>query len=193
MSGFNLSEAGEKQQGTQYQKVGVYPDVKVTEVVLEKSTVKQVPYLKLITSGANGEVGQSNKMFLSTTVGEGKKTSAWAITARNLVDLIMATHNVDEDTAKGMIVVENENQLLAKVSALLVGRPFRAKFKGEEGSKGNGTIFATLAQVESMKVPSAESRLSFDPTRDIKKYEGPILGSPADAPKKEVDQDALPF
>jgi hypothetical protein len=123
-------------------------------------------------------------MFLSTTVGEGKQTSAWAITARNLVDLIVATHGVSEAEAKGMIKVENEQQLINKVSALLVGKPFRAKFKGEEGAKGG--VFASLALVESMKV--SPTTLKFNPEKDIKKYTGPAVTTSAPA----VDAN-LPF
>jgi hypothetical protein len=193
MSGFNLKDAGDKPVQASFQKPGIYENVKVVDVLLEKSSQKQVLYLKLVTSGQNGETGYSTKMFLSTTVGEGKKTSAWSITARNLADLICATHNIEDAKAKEMIAVETVDQLVSKVSALLVGRPFRAKFKGEEGSNGNGTIFASLDRVESMQIAAENTNLRFDAARDIKKYEGPVMTSPANAPKKEVDQDALPF
>lgn len=173
---FNLKDAGEK-SSISYQRTGIFENVQVTSVLLEKSSQKQVPYIKLVTKGPDGEVGQSNKMFLSTTVGEGKKTSAWAITARNLVDLIVATHNCSEDEAKAMIAVESETQLVNKVSALLIGKPFRAKFKGEEGNKGNGVIFASLAQVESMKVPASETALRYSDMKDIKRYEGPAIST----------------
>ena len=187
MSGFNLNEASEKNT-IDYQKPGIYDNVIITEVVAEKSSVKAVPYLKLVTKGTNGEVGSSARMFLSTVVGEGKKTSAWAITARHLVDLLKATNNVDEATAKSMINVENEQQLISKVSALLVGKPFRAKFKGEEGQKGG--IFAVLSLVESMQVDKAASSLKFSIEKDIKKYEGPKT---TEAPTSAAVNSDLPF
>lgn len=166
---FNLNEATDKKTAT-YQQPGISDNVVVTEVLLEKSNVKQSPYLRLVTKGENGEQGTSGRMYLSTNVADGKRISAWAITARNLVDLIMATHNVDEATAKTYINdVASEQALVNKISALLVGKPFRAKFKGEEGQKGG--IFATLAQVESMGVTSTKMRFNAD--KDIKKYTGP--------------------
>lgn len=189
--GFNLKEAGEKNTST-YQRPGIYDNVSVTEVLLEKSSKKQVPYLKLVTKGPNGETGYSTKMFLSTTVGEGKKASAWSITARNLVDLITATHNINDDEAKTKIAdIPTEEALVAKVSALLVGKPFRAKFKGEEGSNGNGTIFASLAQVESMQVQPTNLRYSAD--RDIKKYDGPVQTEAAMATTSNSGTSDLPF
>lgn len=173
MSQFDLKEANESQVSTvNYQKVGVYDNVKITEVVLAETSVNKVPYIELKTIGQNGEVGRSNKMFLSTDVKPGKTTSAWAITARNIVDLLVNTHNITRDEAKAMIAVDNAQQLVTKLSALLIGKPFRAKFKGEEGQKP-GVIYPTMDITESMQVPAAETRLSFNPDRDIKKYQGP--------------------
>ena len=80
----------------------------------------------------------------------------------------MAATNVSEEEAKAKINVENETQLVAKVSAILIGKPFRGKFKGEQSQKG--LVFAHLAQVESMEV--APTKMKFNADKDIKKYEG---------------------
>lgn len=177
MSQFNLQDASESQLSTvNYQKVGVYDNIKITEVVLAETSVNKVPYIELKTIGQNGEVGRSNKMFLSTDTKPGKTTSAWAITARNIVDLLVNTHNINRDEAKALIAVDNTQQLVTKLSALLIGKPFRAKFKGEEGQKP-GVIYPTMDITESMKVPIAETRLSFNPDRDIKKYQGPVAAT----------------
>lgn len=167
MSGFNLNDASEKNVSV-YQEPGIHDNVKVTKVDIDESAVKKSKYLLLTTEGPNGEIGKSNKMFLSNVKGEGKQTTAWAITARNLVDLIMAATNVSEEEAKAKINVENETQLVAKVSAILIGKPFRGKFKGEQSQKG--LVFASLAQVESMEV--VPTKMKFNADKDIKKYEG---------------------
>lgn len=170
---FDLNDANDSQVNTvNYQKVGVYENIKITEVILAETSKAKVPYIELKTIGQNGEVGRSNKMFLSTDTKPGKTTSAWAITARNIVDLLVNTHNITRDEAKALIAVDSVQQLVNKLSALLVGKPFRAKFKGEEGQKP-GLIYPTLDITESMQVKAEETRLSFDPIRDIKKYQGP--------------------
>jgi hypothetical protein len=125
-------------------------------------------------------------MFLSTDVKEGKKMAAWNVTARNLVDILMSAHNVTEAEAKAMIVVETKEQLVAKLSALLVGRKVRAKFKGETSQKGY--VFAILAQTESIAVTPENSRLKFDPSRDIEAFKG----IPSEVTTAEVKED-LPF
>ena len=189
---FNLNDAPDKSQnvGPQYQKPGISENTVVTEAVLLSTSANQVPYMELRTTGPNGELGKSNKMFLSTDVKEGKKMSAWAVTSRNIVDLIVATHNVDEPTAKNMLTASTKEEVVTKVSTILVGRPFRAKFKGKETV--DGKIYASLDSAESMKVPSGESKLKFDAYRDITKE------APFTAAKEVMNQPAntgsdLPF
>ena len=182
---FNLNAASERTE-TKYQQPGI-STVTFKEVLLDNTKTNNVPFIKLVTEGENGEIGQSSQMFLSTEVKAGKKMAAWNVTARNIVDILVNAHNVDEATAKGMIAVENANQLVAKLSALLVGRKVRAKFKGETSQKGN--VFAILAQTESLNVPAEQSRLKFDPSRDIK----PFAGIPSDATESTAVESDLPF
>lgn len=168
---FDLNQASEGNNGKQFQNTGIFDNVKVSEVVLEKTSKNQVSYMRLVTEGSNGEIGSSPKMFLSTDVKEGKKTSGWGVTARSLVDLLKATYNVTEEAAKAMMPnVNSEQELVQKVSTLLVGRPFRAKFKGTTNEKGY--IYAELGQAESMRIEP--TKMHFDATRDIKAYSGPV-------------------
>jgi len=181
---FNLNEASAANTGSTYQQPGIHENVMISEVVLEKTTKNDVPYMKFITKGPNGEIGNSPKMFLSTEVKEGKKTSGWGVTARNLVDWIKATYNVDEDTAKSKITnVNSHEQLVQVVSALLVGKPARVKFKGVTSSKGS--IFAEVGQVESLRVNPTAMR--YDPSRDIKAYDGVTTTA------NPIAIDGLPF
>lgn len=172
---FDLNQASEGSKSSNYQTPGIFDNVKVTDVVIEKSPVKGSSYLKLVTEGEDGAVGSSTKMYLSTTPSQGKTISAWAVTARNIIDLFKATHNVDEEGAKQVIdltKVTSEEQLRDKLSAALVGRPFRAMFRGEKTSKGN--TYAILGKAESMRVPKTESKLRFNPETDIKPYVGSV-------------------
>ena len=136
---FDLNEASEK-SSTDYQKPGI-TNVTFTGVVLEKTKTNQVPFIKLLTKSDSGEVGNSSQMFLSTEKKAGKTMAAWNVTARNLVDILKSAHNVDDATAKSMITdIPTQEALVTKLSALLVGKKVRAKFKGETSEKGN--IFA---------------------------------------------------
>lgn len=166
---FDLKDASDKLTNT-YQKPGI-ANVTITAVSLEETGTNKVPFIQLLTESESGDVGKSGRMFLSTEVKPGKKTSGWAVTARNLVDIIMATKNISEDDAKATISgIANKEQLAAKLSAILIGGKLRAKFKGETNEKGN--IYATLAQVESLSVPVAETSLRYDASRDIKPFTG---------------------
>lgn len=180
---FNLNAASEKTT-PKYQEPGISV-VEFTEVLLEATKTNNVPFIRLVTKNQDGAIGQSSQMFLSTDVKPGKKMAAWNVTARNIVDILVNAHDCDEATAKAMIAVENEKQLVTKLSALLVGRKVRAKFKGETSQKGN--VFAILAQTESISVPADKSSLKFDPIRDIK----PFAGVPQ-TESAETTQD-LPF
>lgn len=189
---FNLNAASEKSTGPVYQRPGIEENVRISKVSIEETSLNKVKYLQLETTNSRGEIGKSTRMFLGTEVKAGKKCSGWSISARNLVDLLMVTHNVDEDTAKGMINIEGGteqdklNKLVNKVSALLVGKPFRAKFRGEETR--SGAIIAEIGAVESMNVSLENTRLKYDATRDIKKYEGT-----AQVAAPQADTADLPF
>lgn len=194
---FNLSDApeGNTLPVTVYQKTGIFDNVVISEVVLEHSSKAGVPYMRVITQGVNGEIGSGPKMYFSTDVKEGKRTSGWGVTARSLTDWIMSTHNVDEVTAQDLMKeIPTIDAAIKKVSALLVGRKFRAKFKGETSQKGN--IYAILAQTESMQVPLESSRLKYSADYDIKPYTGitqQVIPSGNDLMNSTVNNDSLPF
>lgn len=188
---FDLNSASEEKKytGPTYQRPGIAEDVKVTKILMEKTSVNSVDYMQLETLSPDGAVGKSNKMFLSTDTKPGKKTSGWGVTARNIINLLTVTHNIDEDTAKGLFGTPTSKEDIVKVlTPLLVGKPFRAKFKGQEGR--TGAVYAELAGVESMSIPTESTRLKFDASRDITKYEGVKTSETANAVNKTDD---LPF
>lgn len=176
-----------------WQTPGIYENVRISEIKYGKSAIKGSPYVQLMTIGANNEVGSSSKMYLNTVASEGKTRCAWDITAGNLADLIVATHNIPRTEAELIdLVPDNEpdvakqhEMLVHKLSTLLCNRPFRAKFKGEQ-PKENGLVFATLDRVETMNIPKEASRLRFDSKYDIK-----MFGQ--EAVEAEKAKDDLPF
>ncbi len=200
----NKEKAVEKKDGNVravYQTPGIFDNVRIAEVKQGKSSFKKTPFIQLITVGQNGEIGKSTEMYLSTEVSPGKSMPAWNVTSRNLIDLVVATDpgksRADLDglelvpdikDAQGNPDLEKQYQgLVDIVTDLLVGKPFRAKFKGEEGK--NGYIYATMDRVESMSIPRASSRLKFDENYDIKKLSNI---SPQEATAEPVGDD-LPF
>lgn len=190
--GFNLSDAAEQKQGSSvnYQKPGIYDNVTVTKVNLGAASTGS-KYLQFETVGANGEVGKSPQMYLNTTAPEGKPT-AWSITASNLRGYIMATHNVTREEADTMLQnVPNEEAVQTKVSALLVGRKFRAKFKGVQTSRGY--TIAELAGSESMQVPKEATTLKYDETRDFVPYKGTTQTVTPVMETSTTTSDDLPF
>jgi hypothetical protein len=174
---FNLKQE-EGSNKVEYQKPGVYDNVVVTEVVLGKSSFKKTTYIELKTLGQNGEVGKSNKMYLSTVPSGTNTVAAWDITKRNIGDIVLATNNLTKQEVGEIELVpsnttadieEQYNMLAKKVASLVVGKPFRAKFKGEQNKEG-GIIFSTLDKVEHMNVPKAASGLRFNEQYDIKLF-----------------------
>lgn len=189
MNNYSLSNAPERTsyknenaKFATYQKPGIEDNVTVTKVSLGASSLNKVPYLELETTNSKGEIGKSTRMWLSTTKnknfdGSEKKLTGWDITARSIVDLITATHNITREEAKAIELVSSEEtnkeklhvSIQNKVSSLLIGKPFRAKFRGEQTME-NGPIWTYLDLVESMSVPKENSILYFNPQRDIEMF-----------------------
>ena len=180
---FNLKqENSNSQQSIQpnkvrYQRPGIYDNVKITEILFGKSSVKQTPYIQLKTVNNLDEVGNSSRMYLSNTRAEGKQTTAWTITAKNLINLIISTNNISKQEAENIELVSPSEtnpdkmyaQLVNKLSSLLIGKPFRAKFIGEQ-TKENGIVYASLDRSESMSIPASQSYLKFDESKDVKLF-----------------------
>lgn len=190
---FDLKDAAPESKQSQYQRPGIYDNIKVTEVTLGAASTGS-KYIQFATIGADGSVGKSPQMYLN---GAGEpvnpeKPTAWSITARNLKTYLASTHNVTLEEAAGMISgVASPEQLQTKVPALLVGKLFRGKFSGVQTSKG--AIIAELSGSESMRVPSDETKLKYDAVRDTKLYKGtPQTGVEA-VMQPTSGNDDLPF
>ncbi len=186
---FDLKDAAAQAPQKQYQTPGIFENVVITAVNQgEASTGSK--YIQFETIGADGSIGKSPQMYLNN-VANGDKPTAWSITARNLKNYLASTHNVSLDEAAEMIKgIGSVEDLKNKVSALLVGRKFRAKFMGVQTSKG--FTIAELSGSESMQVPLAETKLKYDSVKDFKPYKGTLQTSQPTFAKTEVIDD-LPF
>jgi hypothetical protein len=180
---FSLNDAEDnkvskpRDPNTLYNAPGIYDNVVITDIKVD-TTPGRNHYIVPLTKSPEG-LGRSRKMYLNTDVKEGKTTSAWKITARQIVEIIKASNNWDDTQAKNSLgnlnlsadgVNINAEELAAKLSAVIVGKPFRAVFHGEQRTNAEGVtrVYTEMMYVESMNVPKAESKLKFDPAIHVK-------------------------
>ena len=180
---FSLNDAEDnkvskpRDPNTSYNAPGIYDNVVITDIKVD-TTPGRNHYIVPLTKSPEG-LGRSRKMYLNTDIKEGKTTSAWKITARQIVEIIKASNNWDDTQAKNSLgnlnlaadgVNINAEELAAKLSAVIVGKPFRAVFHGEQRTNAEGVtrVYTEMMYVESMNVPKAESKLKFDPTIHVK-------------------------
>lgn len=129
MESYNFEEAS-VETGSVYLKPGNHL-VKVTEVKSGVSSQKQTPYVEVKVEGSDGS-SCSQQYYLSTTVKEGGKTSAFKISAAALLQLVMAANNMDEASAKAKLAgITSPEALAQKLSAALVGKEFGIRIVGE--------------------------------------------------------------
>jgi len=174
---FSLKQKNEENKVT-YQKPGIYDNVVITDIILGKSSWKGSPFIQMNTKNENGDVGRSSKMYLNTVPSEGKEKSAWDVTSKNIIELVVATNNISNKEAEEiqLVTTQSESQdaqyedLVKNLKNLLLNKPFRGKFKGEQ-TKENGLIYSSLDKAESMNVPKLTSSLRFDETKDIKLFQ----------------------
>ena len=176
----DLNDAKEEStlSNNKYQEVGIWDNIKVSTVISGKSFSKQTPFIRIVTEGVNGEVGESGDMYLNNDLKEGSTTTAWSITARKLVNFIVAVTGKTEEQAKASCIAIDGDDLAKKLSTLLVGKTFRGVFYGKEiqGKEGkNNWVKAYFAvsksnyAAESMKVAKSASKLRFDETKNIER------------------------
>lgn len=125
-------------------KPGIY------NVVTEKletglSDKNQSPYIDWTVKDDTGAV-VTQRYFVSTTVNEGKKMSAWDVTSSAFLMLIMAITKLSKEEAKSKLNtmvtgITSHDQLATKLSALVVGKPFTIKINGKEVITNTGKKF----------------------------------------------------
>lgn len=158
--------------GTKVIQPGIHR-VKTDTLEYGLSQNKNTPYIDWKVSDAAGSV-LSHRFYLSTTVGEGKTMSAWDIAKNQILQLVMASNNLDETTAKSkMPVVNSGEELTNKLSAIAAGKEFRLKVNGQEILTATGkfikSLFGTGNFAESLSILSDHSRLKYSDDTNIKR------------------------
>ncbi len=122
-----------------YQGKGIAEKCQVTEVVLNYNEQYNSYSLSLKTVNENGQEGKSKRMSLKTDISEGKKVSAWTVTAKSLIGILMSIGN-SRDQADNILEASDEKDLANRLSKALIGKTFRALFSSKEYEPGKFAI-----------------------------------------------------
>ncbi len=104
--------------------------VKVSKVEKVTNPTAGTPALEITVEDELGAVC-THRFQLNPVPKEAGKESAWSITAKSLIYLIIATNNVDEAGAKAKMVGLSHDNIDTKISSLLIGKLFGINLKGE--------------------------------------------------------------
>lgn len=168
---FNFNEVNEP---AKFEKKFLDPGihkVKVIETIARKAG--DSPILTITVQDNNGSIC-TDDYFLNTEVREGKKTSAFMISAQQILQLVQATNNCDHKTAKVKLGAFNTPEDLAtKFSTLTVGKEFAIRLVGEwvnpqdatkrsyiKSAFGNYEFATTLNNIGKLK--------PYDPNKDVR-------------------------
>lgn len=172
--------------------------VKIVKIENGLSSKAQAPQLTITVNDAEG-AELVNNYSLNTVVGVGKKMSGWDVTKNAILSMVAAANSLDEASTKAkMPNAKTAEELAQKLSILLAGKEFRLKVIGEEkmsqkGTKYVASSFGSGVFCESKTVPAADSKLFFNPEKNIKKLaieSAPDQSSPESAfssPANEVN------
>lgn len=138
MSGFS-AEGIEVGTFGKYQSSGVSEVVKITEVKLNENAQYNTTSIQLLTVNGDGQEGRSKKLSLNTTVSEGKTVSAWTVTAKYLLNILMSI-GMSEEQAKSTLEAKDKNDLVNRLSKAMVGQAFRGLFSSREYEPGKFAI-----------------------------------------------------
>lgn len=125
----NFDGASISTGGGNYLEVGNHK-VKVTEVKKGNSSKQQTPFVQITVADEAG-VTCSQDYYLTTTIKEGSKQSAWQISAAAILTIVVAANSTDEAGAKAKLVGMNSDNIDVKLSSLLVGKTFAITLNGK--------------------------------------------------------------
>jgi hypothetical protein len=125
--------------GSKYQGAGVNEKVAITEInLVELASGKKVIEMKTINE--HNQEGKSRRLYLDTNVSEGRSASAWTVSAKYLLNLIMAANKSTSEEAKVVLKADNEVGLVKNLNTALIGKPFRGLFSSKEYQPGKFAI-----------------------------------------------------
>lgn len=154
---------------SKYLSPGINVPVKVKEIKQGLSAQKQSPYVEITIEDATGKTC-SQQYYLNTTVKEGGKTSAWAISRDAILQLIVAITGTDEATAKTRLVGITTENIAVKLSAFMIGKPFAIVLGGKwvtptdpqkkswvKAEFGTGNFATTVAKATELKYDASKA------------------------------------
>lgn len=118
--------------GSKYQSAGISEKVKITEIILNDGAS---PNIDMKTINENKEVGQSKRLFLNTEVKPGKQTSAFKVSAKYLINVLMSTGKTLEE-AQNVLEAKTLPELIKNLNTHLIGKEFRGLFSKKEYQPG---------------------------------------------------------
>lgn len=142
--------------GSKYQSAGISEKVTISEVKLLVNEQYNTKNIQFSTVNEHEQSGLSKKLSLNTVVSPGKSVSAWTVTAKYLLNLLMSTGK-SEDEARGILNAKDENELVKNLTQNLIGKPFRALFSSREYQPGKFAIELYATE------PVGGNRLVYDP------------------------------
>ena len=164
-------------------------NVKTESLEAGYSSQTKAPYIDWKVT--DGSATCTNRYYLNTAVKPGSTKSAWDITKNAFLQIVANALNLNEEVAKSKLpVAQTPEELATKLAAVVVGKPFRIKINGKEDKKSDGSIilrseFASGRFCESASIPDAETRLRFNPAKDIKRV--PVETTPISTPSTGGD------
>lgn len=154
---FDASDV-EVSSGSKYQEAGVSEKVTITEVVLIENN--GVNSIQLKTINELNKEGQSKRLSLKTEVTPGKSMSAWKVSARYLLNVIISATGCSVETAQEVLKADSINDLVSKLTKTLVGKTVRGLFTSREYQTGKFAIELYITE------PVGGTRLVWDPKND---------------------------
>lgn len=142
--------------GSKYQSAGISEKVTISEVKLIVNDTYKTKNIQFSTINGDEQAGLSKKLSLKTEVSEGKTVSAWTVSARYLLSLLMSVGKTEEE-ARAILTAPSVEELVKRLTSNCVGVPFRGLFSSREYEPGKNAIELYATE------PIGGNRLSYDP------------------------------
>lgn len=172
--------------GSKYQSAGVSEKVTISEVKLIVNDTYKTNNLQFVTINEHEQQGLSKKMSLKTEVSPGKKVAAWTVTAKNLLNILMAVGKTEEE-ARAVLTAPDVNELVKRLTSNLIGKPFRGLFASREYEPGKNAIELYSAE------PVGGTKLVYDISNPNHNFKLPKADNFYESNSANVGSDALPF
>lgn len=172
----------------QYAKPGVY-DFQIISWDLKKATNGSMFIEEINITPAGEQVAR--QYWLNSTVSPGKTKSALSVSAESMKKKAIM---LGKETEYNAINATSQDEFAQKTGALFIGAKYRGKAKGKEVEKRDGGKFIKSEMsdaFESINIPISQTKLTFDPMRDIKML--PVGFSVTSDPILTLDDSGLPF